>query len=284
MLGWAQKRIALLLALICAGAAAGGADAADLAYKAAPPVPVFDWTGFYAGVHAGYGAGDGNSAIVDPSALFALFPAVPGINPVTSTASAPFTLGVGQSGWLGGAQAGYNWQSGHTVAGIEADISASGIRGSASGAYALRPVFLVGDFDNYTGQVTVKQEIDYFGTLRGRLGYGSNGWLLYATGGLAWAHVKASLDSSHVRLTNNFPIAGLPAALDGHATTSGFNVGYAAGAGGEWAFAPQWSLKGEYLYLNLGRNVSLSIPGTSLTGGDIELHTFRVGLNRRFAQ
>ncbi|MBR0717963.1 outer membrane protein [Bradyrhizobium liaoningense] len=283
MSGRAKYRIAIVVSLIFGGHAAGGAMAADLAYKAVPPTPMFDWTGFYAGVHAGYGTGNGNSATVDPSALLALFPAVPGINPATSTTSPPFTLGVGQSGWLGGVQAGYNWQSGHTVAGIEADISASGIRGSATGAYALRPVFLVGDFDNYAGQVTVNQEIDYFGTLRGRLGYGGNGWLLYATGGLAWAHVKASLDSSHVRLTNNFPIAGLPAALDGHAATSGFNIGYAAGAGGEWAFAPQWSVKGEYLYLNLGRNVSLSIPGTSLAGGDIELHTFRVGLNRRFA-
>ena len=116
--------------------------------------------------------------------------------------------------------------------GVEADISAAGIRGQATGTYALRPVFLVGDFDDYRGTVKATQEIDYLGTLRGRLGYGGNGWLLYATGGLAWAHVKASLDSTHVRLTNSFPFAGFPAALDGHAAADGFNIGYAAGAGG----------------------------------------------------
>ena len=280
MTGRASYRIVVVLTTILfGGACAGGAVAADLAYKAVPPSPALDWTGFYAGVHAGYATGDGNGAAVDPAALLALFP---GVNNLTSTASPPFTLGVGQSGWLGGVQAGYNWQSGRLVAGVEADISAAGIRGQATGTYALRPVFLVGDFDNYTGTVKVTQDADYLGTLRGRLGYGGNGWLLYATGGLAWAHVKASLDSTHVRLTNNLVFAGFPAALDGHAATDGFNIGYAAGAGGEWAFAPQWSFKAEYLYLNLGHWLSLSIPGTSLAGGDIDLHTFRIGLNRRF--
>lgn len=271
----------VLLALGLGAFCAIDAMAADIALKAPPaPPPLFNWTGFYAGVHAGYGTGDGNAASVDPSALLALFP---GVNNATSTASAPFTLGVGQSGWLGGLQAGYNWQAGHVVAGVEADISVSGIRGRASGAYALRPVFLVGDFDNYTGAVTVTQDIDYLGTLRGRLGYASNNWLLYATGGLAWAHVKASLDSSHARLTNNLIIAGFPGALDGHTSASGYNLGYAVGGGGEWSFAPRWSLKAEYLYLNLGRQLSLSIPGTSLPASDIELHTFRVGVNRQFA-
>ncbi|MFK4512390.1 outer membrane beta-barrel protein [Bradyrhizobium daqingense] len=271
----------VLLALGLGALCATDAKAADIALKAPPaPPPVFSWTGFYAGVHAGYGTGDGNAASVDPSALLALFP---GVNNATSTASAPFTLGVGQSGWLGGLQAGYNWQAGHMVAGVEADVSVSGIGGRASGAYALRPVFLVGDFDNYTGSVTVTQDIDYLGTLRGRLGYASNNWLLYATGGLAWAHVKASLDSSHARLTNNLLIAGFPGALDGHASASGYNLGYAVGGGGEWSFAPRWSLKAEYLYLYLGRQLSLSIPGTSMPASDIELHTLRIGLNRQFA-
>jgi opacity protein-like surface antigen len=278
----ARDLLQVLLALGLGAACAADATAADIALKAPPaPPPVgFSWTGLYAGVHAGYGTGDGNAARVDPGALLALFP---GVNNLTSTASAPFTLGVGQSGWLGGLQAGYNWQSGPVVAGVEADISAAGIGGRASGSYAFRPVFLVGDFDNYTGTVTVTQDIDYLGTLRGRLGYASNNWLFFATGGLAWAHVKASLDSSHARLTNNFPIPGVLGALDGHASTSGYNVGYAVGGGGEWAFAPRWSLKAEYLYLNLGHQLSLSIPATSLAASDIELHTFRIGLNRQFA-
>ena len=269
----ARGLLPVLLALGCGVVSATAATADEIA-------PVVSWTGFYAGVHAGYGTGNGNAASVDPGALLALFP---GVNNLTSTASAPFTLGVGQSGGLGGLQAGYNWQAGHLVAGVEADVSVSGIGGRASGSYTLRPVFLVGDFDNYTGTVTVTQDIDYLGTLRGRLGYASTNWLLYATGGLAWAHVRASLDSSHARLTNNLLIAGFPGALDGHASASGINLGYAVGGGGEWSFAPRWSLKAEYLYLNLGRQLSLSIPGTSLPASDIELHTFRIGLNRQFA-
>lgn len=73
-----------------------------------------------------------------------------------------------------------------------------------------------------------------------------------------------------------------PRFFDGRASASGYNVGYAIGGGGEWMVAPHWSFKAEYLYLNLGRQLSLSIPGTSLTG-DVELHTFKVGLNRQFA-
>lgn len=277
-----RNLLPVLLALGLGAVCAADASAADLALKAlpAPPPAAFSWTGFYAGVHAGHGSGEGNAASVDPGALLALFP---GVNNLTSTASAPFTFGVDRSGWLGGLQAGYNWQTGHFVAGVEADVSAAGIRARESSSYALRPVFLVGDFDNYTGTVTVTQNVDYLGTLRGRLGYASHNWLFYATGGLAWAHVKASLDSTHVRLTNNFPMPGLPGALDGHASASGYKIGYAVGGGGEWAFTPHWSLKAEYLYLNLGRQLSLSIPGTSLMPSDIELHTFRIGLNRQFA-
>jgi len=277
----ASRGLSVVVALGLGAACAADATAADIALKAPPaPAPVFSWTGFYAGVHLGYGTGNGNDAAVNPAALLPLFP---GVNNLTSIASAPFSLDVSQSGWLGGVQAGYNWQTGNLVAGIEADVSASQIGGEASGTYTLRPVFLVGDFDNYTGAVRLTEEIDYLGTLRGRLGYANANWLLYATGGFAWAHVKASLASNHVRLTNNFPLAGFPAALNGQASASGFNIGYAVGAGGEWAFAPLWSVKAEYLYLNLGRDLALSIPATSLPASDIELHTFKVGLNRKFA-
>jgi len=273
----AGNLLPVILALAIGGLCAAEAAAGDVAPKASPP---FSWTGFYAGIHAGYGSGDGNAAAVNPAALLPLFP---GVNNLTSTASAPFTLGVEQSGWLGGLQAGYNWQSGRTLVGIEADVSIAGIGGQAARSYALRPVFLVGDFDDYTGRVKLTEEIDYFGTLRGRLGLANHSWLLYATGGLAWAHIKSSLESSHVRLTSNFPIPGFPAALDGQATASRLALGYAVGAGAEWTFAPQWSVKGEYLYLNFGHSVSLAIPSATLNGGTTDLHTFRVGLNRQLA-
>jgi len=273
----ANNLLPALLALGIGGFCTAGTAVADSALK---PSPAINWTGFYAGVHAGYGTGAGSTAAVNPAALLAMFP---GVNNLTSTASAPFTLGVDMSGWLGGLQAGYNWQSGRTVVGFEADVSVSRIGGQATGFYTLHPVFLIGDFDDYTGRVKLTEEIDYFGTVRGRLGYAGNTWLLYATGGLAWAHIKASLESSHVRLTSNFPIPGFPAALDGRASASGISLGYAAGAGAEWAFAPQWSVKGEYLYLNFARSVSLAIPSASMTGGSIELHTFKVGLNRKLS-
>ena len=77
------------------------------------------------------------------------------------------------------------------------DFSVSGIGGRASGSYALRPVFLVGDFDNYTGMVTVTQDIDYLGTLGGRLGHASSNWLLYATASPGRMSRQASTAAIH---------------------------------------------------------------------------------------
>lgn len=274
-------RVLFVAAMMMAGATA--ALATDLPTKipvGAAPVFAPSWAGFYAGAHVGYGWSD-PGAFVDPASLLPLFP---GYNPATSTASAPFTLSVDPQGWLGGLQAGTNWQSGRLVYGIEADVSLAKIKDQATGSYTLHPVFLVGDFDNYIGSVTLKQEIDYLGTVRGRIGYGGESWLLYATGGLAWAHVKTSLDSHHTQLTNNIIIAGFPQALDGHAAASGIQWGYALGGGLEWAFAPQWSLKGEYLYIDLGGGTALSIPGTTFNDTGIALHTARLGVNYRFGR
>ena len=93
MTGRASYRIVVVLTTILfGGACAGGAVAADLAYKAVPPSPAFDWTGFYAGVHAGYATGDGNGAPDVSGPLFARFP---GGNNLALTRPAPFDLG----GW-----------------------------------------------------------------------------------------------------------------------------------------------------------------------------------------
>jgi opacity protein-like surface antigen len=274
----AQVGRMVLLVLLLGQAWTGPAAAIDRKPVSAAQ-QVFSWTGPYVGLHVGYGTGDGTSAAVNPAGLLALFP---GLDNAASTASAPFQLNASRSGWLGGLQAGYNWQSGHLLLGVEADVSFSGIRGDAAGSYTLHPVYTIGDFDNYAGTVRLKQSIDYFGTLRGRIGYAADNWMLYATGGLAWARVKSSLESSHTMLTANLLINGFPAALNGSLSASGFNVGYAVGGGGEWAFNPLWSVKAEYLYLDVGHRLTGSIPGATLQSGSPALHTVRIGLNRLF--
>ena len=142
------------------------------------------------------------------------------------------------SGFIGGGQAGYNWQSGRFVAGFEADINFSGINDSS---FINRPVAapLAGNFIH-----SETDKLQWFGTFRGRAGFTvTPSFLLYATGGLAFGQVKsASLLPSRRRRMST------PARYDET------RFGWTVGAGGEWMIAPKWSIKAEYLFVDLGRS------------------------------
>ncbi len=152
-----------------------------------------------------------------------------------------------------GATAGYNWQIARWVFGIEGDYSWSGISGSLS-TCGTGPPHPCGT------------DLDSFGTLRGRVGYafGMRGdWLAYVTGGLAVGDVHA-WDS----LT---PASG-----------SKFRAGWTAGAGVEKAFAQHWTVKLEYLYMDLGSAEYFNIvPGVPETVS-FRASLFRLGLNFKF--
>lgn len=160
-----------VLSIVATGLLAVGsisvAAAADIPARMpakAPPavyVPPFSWTGFYAGVNAGWGWTDGNGTL--------------GAGPFTGPAS---TSG---NGFLGGVQIGYNWQAGNIVFGLETDFQGSTGSGSASGSAG--PVAFTGT-----------AETPYFGTVRGRLGYAFDRNLIYITGGGAYG--KSTLDGT----------------------------------------------------------------------------------------
>lgn len=262
-----------------------GADLPVPVYKAPPRAVVPGWAGAYAGLHAGYGTVD-PVAYVNPASLA---PLIPGFTLVSATP--PFTLSVEPKGFFAGLQVGRNWQNDRWVYGLEADISLSAMRDTDTGRYDLLGTFAF-DPAGFAGTVTLKQAVDYFGTLRGRLGYtfDNNNVLVFGTGGLAFAHVKTSLRSSHVLTVslagiNPFP-PGYPAALDGNASASEMQWGFALGGGVEWAFRPRWSLKGEYLYMNFNSGgTSLVIPGAYVPDTSIDtMHIVRVGLNYRFSE
>jgi outer membrane immunogenic protein len=138
--------------------------------------------------------------------------------------------GLDMDGIFGGAQLGYNWQFARNwVFGIEADISASDINDNAL-------------FTN----------LDYFGTVRARLGYTWDRTMLYGTGGFAFG------DNTILGLTNS-------------------HTGYAVGAGLEWAFAPNWSAKVEYLYVDFSDEF-YGILGNA----GLDFHTVKFGVNYRF--
>src|SRR5262245_14897845 len=160
-------------------------SAADLPRKApayTPPPPVYGWTGFYVGANVGYGWGN-SSATESPGDAVSGF--LLGAFPVIGSASTSFDT----TGWAGGLQVGYNWQfNPRWVAGVEADFDWSNIKGSSS-VYAN-----IIDLPN-AGTFNASQKVDWFGTVRARLGYlATNDLLVYATGGLAYGRVNQSAD------------------------------------------------------------------------------------------
>lgn len=124
---------------------------------------------------------------------------------------------------------------------------------------------------------TARDHIDWFGTVRGRAGFVADRVLFYGTGGLAYGNVKSSF---HNLALNNENIGG---------STSGTNAGWVAGAGIEWAFAPQWSLKGEYLHVNLGStdvsgldSAPSAVPNIATYRFKHEFDSARLGINYKF--
>lgn len=258
------------------------ASAADLPRamptKAPVMAPVYNWSGFYIGGHAGH-AWDPTEAVITPSALG-------GVGLDIQAATAPFTLRVGPEGWFGGGQIGYNWQLGTWVLGLEADASFANIKDTASGGFIIdtddTPGVPGGDDVIITGVARLHQKIDAFGTVRGRVGYAANTLLLYVTGGLAWANVETTLALENIVQTGGGSVPAIASSY--RASDRRVEWGYAVGGGAEWAFAPNWSLRGEYLFLGFPNSGSdLVLPGAAArTSGDIQMHIARVALNFRF--
>lgn len=230
----------------------------------APPPPVADWTGFYIGAHAGYGSSDtGVDLSHSTGAIFYNDPFVPDQGSLGSA-----------DGFIGGLQIGADRQFGSVVAGIEVDISWADMEAD-------------GTFTTPLGsQWKITSNIDTLGTARGRFGILLNpAFLVYGTAGVAWGLVDVRQATTFVDPQGAFLDDG------GRTSTDAAHVGYTVGGGLEWAMSRNWSLKAEYLYIDLG-DEDYSLQGTTKPGGnvpyvetfgsDIELHTVRGGINYRF--
>jgi len=267
------KLIASAAIVVSALAAVTAASAADLAarpYTKAPIMvePGFNWSGFYLGGNVGYSWGSaGNTATISNFATGAtLFTATPR-NDV--------------NGVIGGAQAGYNWQSQNWLFGLEADIQGSGAKGSS----AIVCVACANDGTNITSALT--QKLNWFGTFRGRVGVlVSPTVLLYGTGGLAYGQVDTggSITGTNV---NGVPVT---AAFPG---TSSTRAGWTAGAGVEGRIIGNWTAKLEYLYMDLGTfnagpiATTILVPVRTNAGASYSSHftdnILRVGVNYHFS-
>jgi outer membrane immunogenic protein len=266
------------VALTLAGAVA--AQAADLPTKKMAPAPVFvpppfTWTGFYIGANAGgiWETGKTNSTFYAGG-----FPFL--------TTSNSNRLGSGSSGFIGGGQAGYNWQSGALVFGVETDFDGTSLSksGSSSGLpfSGLSPAYAL-----YTNDYLISHEstrLSWLGTTRGRVGFVAtpdNRLMIYGTGGVAYGGGKVDYsvyDAYH----------GLGWTGEKNSTRFGWTIG----AGVEYAITDHITIKGEYLYANLGNNTltaapslvaSTVFPGTyASTKVNYEASIFRAGVNYKF--
>jgi outer membrane immunogenic protein len=281
------------------------ARAADL--PKAPPAPTAPavvpwlWTGFYAGLNGGYSFGDAatkldatTTTVVRTRVFRTAGPTL--ISDVTSPPAVASFLAknnIDIDGPLGGLQLGYNWQHGWWVAGLEADIQGAGQSGKTSFCFAAGTPCPAG-----AGFLDASYSLNWFGTVRGRLGVLAHPRvLMYATGGLAYGGVDTDLTGGIV--------GGPSGTVSAHRT----QLGWTLGGGVEGAIGSGWSVKLEYLYLDLGRFStasgtvsalsSVNFPDTpgqafntlvdttttvdATARAKVTDHIIRVGFNYRFA-
>jgi outer membrane immunogenic protein len=234
-----------VLGILIALTSATSAVAADLYYKAPVAVPVYNWTGFYIGGNVGGAWGNFDPRAVTVYSEDGWFvptdiPAIDAVGIQNGKAT----------GFTGGFEAGYNWQSRNFVFGVEGDIEALSLSSRVSGS-ALYPGY------PYTFTVTSNTGTTWLATVRGRLGYAVNNYLIFATGGAAFT----DLHGSFAFFDNYGNAAGNPNAHES-AFFSDTKTGYTIGGGVEAGLWGNWSVKGEYLYADFG---TVSTSSNNLT-------------------
>lgn len=194
------------------------------------------------------------------------------------TAPLPFTLTTEPKGGFGGLLIGYNWQTGAFVYGWEADFSFGALKDSQSAGISA----FVSDPDNgqFVGNAGLTTKLDMFGTLRGRLGFAANNVLFFASGGLAYGHIKNSVTSSGATYSTGGGVVLVPgSAFNASTSLDDWRWGYAVGGGLEWLFAPNWIVRGEYLFLDFSGQTFLNpVPMVSSVNSDLFVHTVRGAL------
>ena len=260
--------------------AATSAFAADMAprYTKAPPIEVWNWTGFYVGGNVGYSWGRSSTDVTYYNTVTGL-PIAP---PPGSIVNGTFSM----DGVIAGGQAGYNWQTNNWVWGLEGDLQWSDEKGRGnflcSGTVVGGPclpalTFLPGGAAG-TG-LALDQHLEWFGTLRARGGILANPkTLLYVTGGLAFGSIKSTATLAGF---NN--LGGGIVAIGSNADV---RAGWTVGAGAEFMFSKNWSGKVEYLYMDLGRFENTYVLPAGLIGvrtsSSFTDHIARVGINYHF--
>jgi outer membrane immunogenic protein len=295
-----MKKILLAATALAMLSGLGVASAADLPSRKGPPMapvyvpPSFTWTGFYVGVNAGYGWGNSNNN----NNNFLGFGAIPvgGFFPVSGN-------GNNNGGFVGGGQVGYNYQFGAgqgLVVGVEADLDYADIGGGNNNGgvpftFATTPgtVFFPGTGTGHGSSG------GYLGTVRARVGYAWDRFLVYGTGGLAYGDIGSrnggGFAVTQAGFVNPFTGAVAGATQTTALGTNGGNstrAGWTIGAGLEYAVWQNWTVKAEYLYYNLGSGKNNNNNGFFFAGAPFAFagnknnnndgSIVRVGVNYKF--
>jgi outer membrane immunogenic protein len=249
----------LLLASAALGALCVSTQAADLGVPRTPiaaavVAPVFSWNGFYLGGHIGYGFGRGNHRNT-PLGNGGAFD-----NGIDTT---PFTYNT--RGLLGGLHAGYNWQSGNVVFGVEGEVGYSGVSGSRAGAI---PGVSTDDYGD--------TRMGFYAFLGPRVGVVVDRALVYVKAGLAVGTVRNTASD----LLNDPPPVNFD--LGDFSRTTRTRLGYGVGAGVEYAFTPNWIGRVEYMFKDYGSFTSTNADGDFFRHQNHE-HSVRLGLSYLFS-
>jgi outer membrane immunogenic protein len=253
------------------------ASAADLTPRSYTKTPVaepgHDWSGFYAGAVAGYGWGSAPAAEAPASGPLGAFMAQ------FFGRLLPTALSPRMSNGVGGGEIGFNWQFDRIVAGFETDIS-SGMRGQDS--------LFVPPSAHADGMITTQSNrLDWLGTARARLGWmATSETLLFGTGGLAYG-------GAHASTTIFDTVPGACPGLNAFCSTGSSSqtlIGWTLGAGVESRMTPNWSVKVEYLYFDLGHMTDSALTtlpqlagmGTVTAASNFRGSIVRAGINYHF--
>ena len=181
------------------------------------------------------------------------------------------------SSWLAGAHAGYNWQQGAAVFGFETDLQATHLNSSMSGGLTHSPAIIPLPASDFASTTAL---IEYYGTVRGRLGWSAGQWMFFGTAGAAYGNVE---------LSSTFSTLGLRT----FSQTSEQKIGWVVGAGFEYLLRPNLMLSLGYQYVDLGR-IGISSTTTGISGPSsvtlsqaatvhAQFQTVMAGMSWRFA-
>lgn len=224
------------------------------ALLAGPATAQDKFGGMHVGAHIGWGWGDLDATRLDASNNFPL----------------GFQVGRELDGFIGGFHAGYDVRFGNMLVGVGGEYSWSDMSGSSSAASPL-----------IAGRVShANSELDWIGTLTGRVGFVAGDWLFYGRAGWAWSALETAgplVNAAGTVLVNNEASTKLD--------------GWTVGAGIEWALSKNWSVRAQYDYHDLNATVttrSVNVRDGAVTFSradtDVDVHTVKLGVSMRFGK